>query len=86
MRGHKNFHLYTLLDPPEYMRITLSAFLEHIIKQYNLREKALSGNFYVDIRRSIYGLPQAGALANKYPKVNLTPHGYFDVPHTPELW
>ena len=65
------------------MLIPLSSFLEHIIKQYNLREKALNGYVYIDIRRSIYGLTQSGALANKGLRVNLVPHGYFEVPHTP---
>ena len=46
------------------MHIPLSAFTEHIIKQYNLRKKAKNGYVYVEIRRSIYGLPQSGALTN----------------------
>ena len=82
----KNIHLCTLLDRLEYMRVPLSEFPGHIIKQYNLREKALNGYVYVEIRQSIYGLPQAGALENKVLKVNLAPHGYFEAPHTPGLW
>ena len=68
------------------MRIPLSEFPEHIIKQYSLIEKALNGYVYVEIIRSIYGLPQAGTLSNKGLKLNLAPHGYFEVPHTPGLW
>ena len=41
---------------------------------------------YVEIRRSIYGLPQVGALANKGQKETLAPNGYIEVPHTPGLW
>ena len=62
---HKNLYLCTLLNRLEYMRIPLIAFLEHIINQYNLREKAINVYVYVDIRRSIYGMPQAGALAKR---------------------
>ena len=68
------------------MRIPLSSFPEHIIKQYNLREKALNGYVYVDIRRSIYGFLQSGSITNKGLKVNLAPHGYFEVALTLGLW
>ena len=68
------------------MRLPLSEFPEHIIQQYNLRKKPKNGYVYVKIRRSIYGLPQEGALANKGLKENFTPHGYFEVTHTPGLW
>ena len=41
---------------------------------------------YIDIRKAIYGLPQAGILANKLLRERLRPHGYYKVPHTPGLW
>ncbi len=34
----------------------------------------------------MYGLPQAGVLANKLLKKHLARHGYFEQPHTPGLW
>ena len=34
----------------------------------------------------IYGLPQAGEQTNKGLKLNLAPHGSFEVPHTLGLW
>ena len=40
---------------------------------------------YWEIRKAIYGLTQAGALANKQLKENLKPHGYYEVQHTPGL-
>ena len=82
----KNIHLCTLLDRLEYMRVPLSEFPGHIIKQYNLREKVTHGYVYVKIRRSIYSLSQEGALTKKGLKVNLAAHGCFEVPHTPGLW
>ena len=51
-----------------------------------MREHAKNGFVYVEIRKAIYGLPQAGALANKQLKEKLKPHGYYEVPHTPGLW
>ena len=74
------------VDRLEYIRIPLSAFPEHIMKQFNLREKALDGNVYVETRRSFYSLPQAGAQAKKILKVNLASYGYFEIPRTPRLW
>ncbi len=51
-----------------------------------MRHKAKNEYVYTEIRRAIYGLPQAGALANKLLKEQLVPAGYFEVPHTPGLW
>ena len=40
----------------------------------------------MEIRLSIYGLPQSGAFAKKGLKENLAPHGYFEVTHKPGFW
>ena len=34
----------------------------------------------------MYGLPQAGMLANKLLKRRLAKHGYYEVRHTPWYW
>ena len=34
----------------------------------------------------MYGLPQAGILANKLLKQRLAKHGYYECKHTPGLW
>eukprot|EP00957_Ditylum_brightwellii_P052965 4015407-Ditylum_brightwellii.AAC.1 len=34
----------------------------------------------------MYGLPQAGILANKLLTESLEKHGYYPVQHTPRLW
>ena len=41
---------------------------------------------YLETRRTIYGLPQAGILANKQLHEKLLPAGYYEVAHTPGLW
>ena len=38
------------------------------------------------IQRGMYGLPQAGILANKQLKERLAKKGYYELPHTPGLW
>ena len=40
----------------------------------------------MEIQKGMYGLPQAGILANKLLKERLARHGYFKQPHTPGLW
>jgi hypothetical protein len=34
----------------------------------------------------MYGLPQAGILANQLLRKRLAPHGYTEAKHTPSLW
>ena len=64
----------------------LSIFPPHVVDEYNLNDKAYKGYIWIEVRRSIYGLPQAGKLANEYLRKKLKPHGYYEVPHTPGLW
>ena len=64
----------------------LKVFPNDIIYQYNLNEKKRNGFIYLEIRRIVYGLPQAWRLENKYLKKNLATSGYYEVPHTPGLW
>ena len=52
----------------------------------NLRPLFHNGHVYVEIRRGMYGLPQAGRLANDQLVAFLEPHGYRPVPLTPGLW
>jgi hypothetical protein len=61
----KNMSLETPFNLYEYMRMPLKLFPDDIIQHYNLQEKALKGYFYMEIRCGMYGLPQAGILANK---------------------
>jgi hypothetical protein len=64
----------------------LSLFLDDIIAHYNLLMKVLNGFVYMEIRRGMYGLPQAGILANKLLKKRLVRHGYIEVPHKSLMW
>eukprot|EP00956_Cyclotella_meneghiniana_P021059 scaffold37874_cov42-Cyclotella_meneghiniana.AAC.3 len=82
----KSFYLTAPLDRYEYKKMPLDLFPEHTIKQYNLNQHAKNGFVYLEIRRCVYGLPQAGALANKLLGERLAPHGYYEVAHTPGLW
>lgn len=82
----KNFYLTATLDRYEYMKMPMDVFPEHIIQQYNLRKHVKNGFVYLEIHKCVYGLPMAGALANKLLRKRLAPHGYYEVAHTPGLW
>ena len=82
----KNMYLETPLDRYKYMKMPMRLIPDDIIEHYSLREKALDGYAYMEIHKGMYGLPQAGILANKLLKERLARHGYFEQPHTPGLW
>eukprot|EP00957_Ditylum_brightwellii_P167576 12757174-Ditylum_brightwellii.AAC.1 len=44
------------------------------------------GWVYIEIKKGIYSLPQAGILANKLLMKCLAEHGYYPVQHIPGLW
>jgi hypothetical protein len=64
----------------------LSRFPEEIVHKYNLNALAVEGWVYIEIRKGMYGLKQAGLLANQLLKTRLAPFGYYPARHTPGLW
>jgi hypothetical protein len=59
-----NFYLNTPLGRFEYMVINLASLPEETIDKYDLIELSQDGKIYTEIQKGIYGLPQAGILAN----------------------
>ncbi len=82
----KNMYLETPLNQYENTKMPLRLIPDNIIEYYGLRKKAIDGYVYMEIRKGMYGLPQASILANKLLKLQLARHGYFKQPHTPGLW
>ncbi|KAI2502114.1 Reverse transcriptase (RNA-dependent DNA polymerase) [Fragilaria crotonensis] len=82
----KDSYLGTPMTRYEYMRIPISMLPDAIIEQYNLMPLVHNGHVFVEIRRGMYGLPQAGRLANDQLIKFLAPHGYHPAPLTPGLW
>ena len=75
------------MERPEYMKIQIAQIPDEIIAEYNLKNKVHTDGFvYIEIQKGMYGLPQAGMLANKLLKRQLTQHGYYEVCHTPSYW
>jgi hypothetical protein len=83
----KNFYLCTPLKRFEYVRMHLADFPSDVIAQYNLTDIAnKDGMVFVEIRKGMYGLPQAGLLAQELLEQRLNKHGYFQSTRTPGLW
>jgi hypothetical protein len=82
-----NFYLNSPLPRPEFIYIKLSNIPEEIIVEYMLCEKATSnGSIYIMAIKGMYGLPQAGLIANKLLESRLNKHGYQQSKLVPGLW
>jgi len=82
-----NFYLMTPLHRPEFIRIKLGDIPDEVIEEYKLREKATkNGSIYIKAKRGMYGLPQAGLLANELLEKRLNKHGYRQSKLVPGLW
>jgi hypothetical protein len=81
-----NFYLATPLEMFQYMRILIELIPQEFIDLYQLKNKVKNGFVYCEIMRGMYGLPEAGILANKLLKTRLKEHDYFEVKQTPVLF
>jgi hypothetical protein len=82
----KNYCLGTPLPQYEYMRMSLSRFPDEIVDKYNLKALSIDGWVYIEIRKGMCGLKQAGLLANQLLQKRLAPFGYYPARHIPGLW
>ena len=75
------------MERPEYFRMSLELFPDNIIDEYNLRylidEK---GCVCCEVTRGMYGLPQAGLLAQEQLTKQLNKAGYTQSQVTPGFW
>ena len=83
----KDYYLNTLLPRKEYMRIPINYIPKEIFDMYNLKELVYKKKWViVEISKTMYGLKQAGLLANQELKPHLKKFGYYEAPHTPGLF
>ena len=68
------------------MRLKLSLLHDEIITHYKLKDIADDSYVYWEIQSGIYGLAEAGALANKLLSSRLERDGYYKCQFTPSLW
>jgi hypothetical protein len=68
------------------MVINLSSLPQETIEKYDLIKLSQDGKVYIEIQKGMYGLPQAGILANELLQRNLAKDGYRPTQHTHGLW
>ncbi len=83
----KDFYLMAPMDRYEYFRMKLELFPQDIINEYGLRVKAdADGNVFCKVRHGMYGLPQAGIIAQNLLTKRLHKAGYQQSKITPGYW
>jgi hypothetical protein len=82
-----DFYLRTPMKRPEYMRLKITDIPEEIIEQYKLKSSATPDRYlYCEITRGMYGLPQAGIIAQEHLKKRLAEYGYYQSKIINGLW
>ena len=82
----KNMYYGTPMEKYEYMRIKYDEIPENVKQKYNLRAIQHNGWVYIQIRKGMPGLKQAGRIANERLTKHLERYGYVPVDRTPSLW
>jgi hypothetical protein len=75
------------MERPEYTQLKLSNLFHNFVDMYDLTKIAQDNdNVYIKIQKGMYGLPQAGILAQQLLEQQLNEHGYQQSQITPGLW
>ena len=83
----RNFYLNTPMPRYEYLKLKLANVPAEIIAEYGMQKKATEdGHIYVEIRKGMYGLHQAGLLAQQLLEGRLNDEGYFQSTIVHGLW
>jgi hypothetical protein len=83
----KDFYLNTPMARYEYMQLQIANMPNDVIKHYNLTNLTTpDGYVYCKIQKRMYGLPQAGIIAQQLLEKQLKQHGYYQCKTTPGLW
>jgi hypothetical protein len=78
----KDFYLNTEMERSEYMKLTRKQVPQSIIDKYQLEHLFVNNSIMVEIMKGIYGLPQAGKLAQDRLIKHLEANDYYLVKHT----
>ncbi len=83
----KDFYLNTPMARYKYMQLKISHMPDDVIEHYKLRNIITpDGHICCEIQKGMYGLPQAGIIAQELLADCLRQHGYTHSETTPELW
>jgi hypothetical protein len=82
-----NFYLNTPMERFEYAHIPIVDIPEEIISEYDLAKLLDRDNcVYIEIQKGMYGLLQAGILAQELLEQRMARHGYNQSKIVPGLW
>ena len=81
----KDFYINTPMACSEFMGMKLAELPKEFAQIYNDLANA-NGLISIKIQKGMYGLPQAGILAQELLEKCLNKHGYRQSPITPGLW
>ena len=79
----KNMYFMSEMKNAEYMRFPIDLIPPEIMEQYKLQDKIHNGFVFCKIKRGMYGLPQAGLIAQELLAKRLGEHGYYQSKRTP---
>ena len=83
----KKFYLNTPMARYEYMRLKIAELPQDLIDEYKLYDnKTKDGYVYLEIRKGVYGLPQAGILTQKLLEKRLNAKGCRQSGICPGFW
>jgi hypothetical protein len=82
----RDFYLNTPLDQPEYVCIKITNIPKEFIDEYTLEDFVRDGWVYFEMRHGMYGLPQAGILANNLLCECLAKFDYYEAATNLGLW
>ena len=81
-----HFYMKNHLPEPEYLKLHISVIPDEIIAAYNLQTLQYEkGWCYIKISKGMYGLKQAGIIANQELQKHMSAYGYRPVQFTPGL-
>lgn len=81
-----DYYLGTPMDSPEYMRVPVKYIPLATQRKHNLETLIHNGAVIMQLNKGIYGLKQAGRLAQQRMIKHLAAHGYTQSEHTPCLF
>jgi hypothetical protein len=83
----KNYYLGTPMEYYQYLRVPISVIPQEVWDdpRYDI-PVAADGYVYLEIRRGMYGLKEAGIIAFNQLVKKLAPSGYEPMPFTPGMW
>ena len=82
----KDYYLGTPMDAPAYMSISMKQLSEEIKSKFNLQALAHNNQVMIQINKGMYGLTQAGRLAQDRLIPHLAQHDYIQSPTVPMLF